>query len=65
MTNKEDFPITLTAKHVSQILGISLRVAYDIMEGEDFPLVRIGRHKKVHKDKFFEWMDRQANKKSS
>jgi excisionase family DNA binding protein len=62
---KEDFPITMTAKDVSAVLGISLRVAYDVMEGEEFPLVKIGRHKKVHRDKFFEWLDRKAEKEIS
>jgi predicted DNA-binding transcriptional regulator AlpA len=64
MKNIEDYPITMTAKDVSQILGISPRVAYDIMEAEDFPLIRIGRHKKVHRDKFFQWMDQKASQNS-
>ena len=63
--NKEDFPITMTAKDVSAVLGISLRVAYEEMNKPDFPVVRIGRHKKVHRDKFFEWLDRKAEKEIS
>ncbi|VXC06973.1 putative prophage LambdaBa04, DNA binding protein [Bacillus sp. 349Y] len=67
MKKIEDYPLTMTAKHVAEILNVSPRVAYDLMEGKDFPLIRIGRHKKVHRDKFFLWMDRKAeqNQKSS
>jgi len=55
--DKKDYPITLTAKHVAEILGVSLIKAYDIMEHPDFPLIRVGRHKKVNRDAFFRWME--------
>jgi excisionase family DNA binding protein len=63
MQTKEQYPIVLTAKHVAEILGCSLRIAYEIMERPDFPLLRIGRHKKVNREAFFRWMEcrRQAN----
>jgi excisionase family DNA binding protein len=62
---KEDYPITMTAKHVAEILGISLRMTYEEMKNPDFPAIKIGRHIKVHRDKFFEWMDRKADKEIS
>lgn len=58
---KEQYPIVLTAKHVSEILGCSLRVAYEVMDQKGFPLIRVGRHKKVNRDAFFRWMESQAN----
>jgi excisionase family DNA binding protein len=54
------YPTTLTAKHIAEILNISRRKAYEVMESNDFPLIRIGRHKKVSRKAFFEWLDRQA-----
>lgn len=61
MQTKEQYPITMTAKHVAEVLGISLRVAYEVMEQKDFPLIRIGRNKKVNREAFFKWMERQSN----
>jgi excisionase family DNA binding protein len=61
MQTKEQYPLVMTAKHVSEILGCSLRVAYEVMEQKGFPLIRVGRHKKVNRDAFFRWMESQAN----
>jgi excisionase family DNA binding protein len=58
MDYKEKYPIVMTAKHVSEILGCSLRIAYEVMEQPDFPLIRIGRHKKVNREAFFRWLER-------
>lgn len=57
--DKKDFPIVLTALEVSQILGCSKRVAYEIMDSEGFPLIRLRRYKKVNRDDFFEWLDKK------
>jgi hypothetical protein len=57
---KEDYPMVLTAKHVSQILGCSLRIAYEVMDYEGFPLLRVGRSKKVSREAFFNWLDQQS-----
>ncbi|MED4456189.1 helix-turn-helix domain-containing protein [Metabacillus fastidiosus] len=46
----------LTAQQISGILGISRRVVYEIMEQRDFPLLRIGRYKRVTKRNFHEWL---------
>ena len=54
-----DYPLILTADHIAEILGISKRVAYDTMEYEGFPLVRIGRLKRVNRDSFFKWLEHQ------
>ncbi|WP_018764087.1 helix-turn-helix domain-containing protein [Bacillus sp. 105MF] len=62
MQNKtiNDYPLVLTAVHVSEILGISKRVAYEIMEYKDFPLVRVGRQKRVGRDAFFNWLESRS-----
>ncbi|MBM7602591.1 putative DNA-binding transcriptional regulator AlpA [Metabacillus crassostreae] len=51
-----DFPIILTAKDISDILHVSKPTAYEIMNRSDFPLMRIGRCKRVLRDEFFNWV---------
>ena len=51
-----DFPIILTAKDISEILHVSKPTAYEIMNRSDFPLMRIGRCKRVLRDEFFNWV---------
>lgn len=61
---KEDFPLILTATEVSEIIFVSKRVAYEIMERPDFPLIRIGRCKRVSRDAFFHWLEKAQRKES-
>ncbi|MRX70880.1 helix-turn-helix domain-containing protein [Bacillus lacus] len=59
----QQYPSLLNAKHVSEILGCSLRHAYELMEQKDFPLIRIGRTKRVDKDDLFNWINQHKFKK--
>lgn len=61
----EDYPLVLTAEHVAEILGISKRHAYEIMERRDFPLIRVGRLKRVTRDAFFAWLDEVQRQNAS
>lgn len=56
---QENYPIVLTAKEISQILKISKPTAYEVMKREDFPLLKIGRCKRVLRDEFFEWISKK------
>jgi predicted DNA-binding transcriptional regulator AlpA len=56
--NMEDYQLILKASDVAEILSISKRVAYEIMDHEGFPLIRIGRCKRVSRDAFFKWLER-------
>lgn len=58
---KENLPITLTANEIAQVLGISKRIAYEVMKYPGFPLTKIGRYKKVNRDAFFKWYEQQSN----
>jgi excisionase family DNA binding protein len=63
---KEEFAapegnILLTASEVAEHLGISKRVAYELMERKDFPLIRVRRSKRVNKTEFEEWLKSQRN----
>jgi len=57
--SKEDYPMILTAVHISEILIISKPKAYELMEQTSFPLIRIGRSKRVQKDAFFSWLSQK------
>lgn len=52
-----DFPITLNATHISQILGLSRAGVYNLLDMEGFPTLRVGKRKLVPRDKFIEWME--------
>lgn len=55
----EDYPMILNAEHIAGILMISKPTAYELMEQTSFPLIRIGRSKRVLKDKYFNWLSQQ------
>lgn len=54
---EDSYPMLLTSNEVAKILGVSKRVAYEVMERKDFPLIRIRRLKRVNRDSFFEWLN--------
>jgi predicted DNA-binding transcriptional regulator AlpA len=57
-----NYPIILTAKEVAEILQISKPLAYQLMKGEDFPLIQeMGRTKRVMRDRFFEWIQTKSS----
>lgn len=58
-TNIEAYPLVLTAAHVAEIIGISKRVCYEIMDKPGFPLIRIGRCKRVTREALFKWLNEQ------
>ncbi|SDX46200.1 hypothetical protein SAMN05444487_11859 [Marininema mesophilum] len=60
----EDYPLILKAGHVAEILGISKRRAYEVMNYSHFPLVRVGRSKRVGRDAFFRWVEGQLEIRS-
>ncbi len=55
----KDYPITLSVKHVQEILDIGRGTAYQLTEREDFPCIKVGKVKRIPRDKFFEWMEQQ------
>ena len=55
----DDYPMLLTAPHIAEILMVSNPTAYQLMEQTSFPLIRLGRNKRVRKDEFFKWLTLQ------
>ena len=62
MKTKDDYPMILKANDIQEILQVSKRKAYEVMDQEGFPCIRIGKLKRVYRDSFFEWLD-EAGKK--
>jgi len=54
-----ELPSSLRARDVSKYLNVSTRYAYEIMKREDFPLLEFGRAKRVLKEDFLEWVEKQ------
>ena len=50
---------TYTAKEVAEILGVSLRTAYNLCETtKDFKVIRMGKRcLRIHKETFDAWFD--------
>ena len=60
----EEFPLMLTVQDVADVLGIGLAHAYEVAHRKDFPTITLGSRIIVPRDRFMEWIDRQAEKKS-
>ncbi|MBW4083609.1 helix-turn-helix domain-containing protein [Paenibacillus sp. S150] len=52
-----DLPAVLSAKEVQEILGIGERQTYELLNSEQFHIVRVGRMIKVSKDVFLKWLE--------
>ena len=55
----DDLPLFLNAELVSQVLGVSVSSAYELMHEEAFPSVHVGSRFVVPKDKFRQWVEQQ------
>lgn len=55
-TDLNSYPIILTAVEISEILRISKPSAYALMDKTDFPLIKIGRCKRVLREQFIRWL---------
>jgi hypothetical protein len=62
MNSRESLPmmICLQSKHPAndiQSMGFTRTMAYNILNREDVPVVKIGSRKFIQRDKFFDWLD--------
>ena len=58
----DELPLMLNAGTVKDVLGISISSAYELMKEKGFPSLKIGSRIVVPKDKFIEWVERNAGK---
>ena len=54
-TSYEDIPLFLNAYLLSEVLGVSISTAYEVMHEPDFPVLRVGSRMVVPKEKFIQW----------
>ena len=60
----DELPLMLAVEDVSHLPGIRLAPAYDGSHRLEFPTITLGIRIIVPRDKFMEWIDEQAVKKS-
>jgi excisionase family DNA binding protein len=58
---KEDLPLVLTASHIAEIMLISKPTVYQLMNEPDFPILKIGKCRRVTRDAFFKWLEKRSN----
>ena len=56
MNIRENLPMMLSANDI-QTMGFTRTMAYNILNREDVPVVKIGSRKFIQRDKFFDWLD--------
>ena len=56
MNSKETLPMMLSANDI-QTMGFTRTMAYNILNRDDVPVVKIGSRKFIQRDKFFDWLD--------
>ena len=59
--NYDDLPVTLSAEHIAEALGISRALAYQLLRRKDFPVVHIGKRMIVPRDAFIKWISDQTD----
>ncbi len=59
---KNEFPEMLTAEDL-QNFGFTRSMAYAFLNREDVPVIKIGKRKFIRKEKFYEWLEAQEQKK--
>lgn len=58
--NYDDLPLFLNANLLSQVLGVSISTAYEVMHEPGFPVLRVGSRMVVPKEKFIRWAKEQS-----
>ena len=58
---KVSVPAVLNAMQVAKYLGISKQGAYNLMNSESFPTLRVGKRLLVSSDRFLEWIEKHSN----
>ena len=57
VTSYDELPLFLNAKKLSEVLGISISSAYELMNEKGFPSIRIGKRLVVPKENLRQWTE--------
>ena len=63
MNSRETLPMLLSANDI-QTLGFTRSLAYNILNRDDVPVVKIGSRKFIQRDKFFDWLDSKEDREN-
>ena len=55
--SEEEIPLFLTVEDVANVLKISTSFAYHLFYEKDFPAIKLGSRRIVHKEKLFKWLE--------
>lgn len=58
MNERNTTPEMMTAEDL-QSFGFTRSMAYNFLNREDVPVIRIGKRKFIRKEKFYEWLEEQ------
>ena len=59
-TGWTNYPIMLSVTQVAEILQMGKWTAYNLVHREDFPAIRIGKHKiRINKEDLKKWIENQ------
>jgi hypothetical protein len=64
-TSYDELPLTMNATDVAAALRISKAAAYQLLRSSGFPTIHIGTRQLVGKDRFIQWMEKQAEKQTN
>ena len=62
MNSRDNLPMMLSANDI-QTMGFTRTMAYNILDCDDVPVVKIGSRKFIQRDKFFDWLDSREKSK--
>ena len=62
MNSRETLPMMLSANDI-QTMGFTRTMAYNILNRDDVPVVKIGSRKFIQRGKFFDWLDSREKDK--
>ena len=62
MNSRESLSMMLSANDI-QTMGFTRTMAYNILNRDDVPVVKIGSRKFIQRDKFFDWLDSREKSK--
>ncbi len=63
MNSRENLPMMLSANDI-QTMGFTRTMAYNILNRDDVPVVKIGSRKFIQRDKFFDWLDSKEDREN-
>ena len=63
-TSFEELPLMLSVQDVSDVLGIGLAHAYEVVHQQGFPTITLGNRIIVPRDQFIQWIDNETEKQS-